>query len=192
MRTTLRCGRIIDGTGADPLESALIHVEDGMIREIGTARGDAGGGSARVFDLRAYTVLPGLIDAHDHLCFDWSDPKEMLAREPDAWSVLRGAANARTILRAGITTLRVMGEKNHLDLLLKRAIGAAGKAMPSWMKLTPFDRAKVFAGACSRSGVYFAPRHNWFISAAHTDRDLEQTLNVTEQAFAAVRKQFGA
>jgi glutamate-1-semialdehyde 2,1-aminomutase len=55
-----------------------------------------------------------------------------------------------------------------------------------------FDRAKVFAGACSRSGVYIAPRHNWFISAAHTDRDIEQTLNVTEQAFAAVRKQFGA
>lgn len=124
MRTTLRCGRIIDGTGADPLEDALIHVEDGMIREIGTARGTAPGGDARAFDLRGYTVLPGLIDAHDHLCFDWSDPKEMLAREPDAWSVLRGAANARTILRAGITTLRVMGEKNHLDLLLKRAIGA--------------------------------------------------------------------
>ena len=44
----------------------------------------------------------------------------------------------------------------------------------------------------ARSGVYFAPRHNWFISAAHTDRDIEQTLNVTEQAFEAVRKQFGA
>jgi glutamate-1-semialdehyde 2,1-aminomutase len=40
--------------------------------------------------------------------------------------------------------------------------------------------------------VYFAPRHNWFISAAHTERDIEQTLNVTEQAFQAVRKQFGA
>jgi glutamate-1-semialdehyde aminotransferase len=37
-----------------------------------------------------------------------------------------------------------------------------------------------------------APRHNWFIPVAHSDRDLEQTLNVTEQAFAEVRKQFGA
>src|SRR5205807_771432 len=26
---------------------------------------------------------------------------------------------------------------------VKRAIAAAGKAMPAWMKLTPFDRAKV-------------------------------------------------
>ena len=41
-------------------------------------------------------------------------------------------------------------------------------------------------------GVYFAPRHNWFISAAHTERDIEQTLKVTEDAFEAVRKQFGA
>jgi glutamate-1-semialdehyde 2,1-aminomutase len=38
--------------------------------------------------------------------------------------------------------------------------------------------------------VYLAPRHNWFISAAHTEEDIRQTLEVTGQAFAVVRKQF--
>ena len=54
------------------------------------------------------------------------------------------------------------------------------------------DRAKLFCGVCARNGVYFAPRHNWFISAALTDRDIEQTLNVTDMAFDAVRKQYAA
>ncbi|HKV43381.1 MAG TPA: amidohydrolase family protein [bacterium] len=93
-----------------------------MIAAIGPEGGVGGPADTRTIDLRAYTVLPGLIDAHDHLCFDWTDPKELLEREPDTWSGLRGAANCRKILRARITTLRVMGEKNHIDLLLRRAI----------------------------------------------------------------------
>jgi glutamate-1-semialdehyde 2,1-aminomutase len=48
----------------------------------------------------------------------------------------------------------------------------------------------VFAGECSLNGVYLAPRHNWFISAAHTEEDIKQTLEVTERAFAAVHRQF--
>jgi len=55
-----------------------------------------------------------------------------------------------------------------------------------------YDRARVFCGACARAGVYFHPMHNWSSPAAHTERDIDQTLNVTEQAFAAVAKQFGA
>ena len=122
MRIALRCGRVIDGTGRPPLDGAVIHVADGLIRSVERDAPGRGPEGARTIDLRPYTVLPGLIDAHDHLCFDWSDPKELLEREPDAWSALRGAGNCRRILHAGITTLRVMGEKNHLDLMLRRAI----------------------------------------------------------------------
>ena len=122
MKIALRCGRIIDGTGRAPVDDAVIHVEDGLVRAVVSGRSGDGSASARTIDLSGLTVLPGLIDAHDHLCFDCTDPKELLEREPDAWSALRGAANCRRILRAGITTLRVMGEKNHIDLLLRRAI----------------------------------------------------------------------
>jgi imidazolonepropionase-like amidohydrolase len=121
VRIAVRCRRMIDGTGREPVEDALIAVEDGAIREVSSGRSGTHTGSARVLDLGSCTVLPGLIDAHDHLCFDWSDPKEQLTRESDAWSAIRGAATCRRALRAGITTLRVMGEKNHIDLLLRRA-----------------------------------------------------------------------
>ena len=101
----------------------------------------------------------------------------------------------------GIERMRTIGEKLRTGLLAQaRSAGlevtySGPPAMP-YMTFKAdaghHDRAKVFCGACARSGVYVAPRHNWFISAAHTERDIEQTLDVTERAFEAVRKQFGA
>ncbi|HEY2663878.1 MAG TPA: aminotransferase class III-fold pyridoxal phosphate-dependent enzyme [Candidatus Binataceae bacterium] len=54
-----------------------------------------------------------------------------------------------------------------------------------------FKRSGVFCGEASRRGVYFAPMHNWFLSAAHSERDINRTLEVTDAAFKAVRDQFG-
>jgi glutamate-1-semialdehyde 2,1-aminomutase len=51
-----------------------------------------------------------------------------------------------------------------------------------------FARNRIFAGACAERGVYLAPYHNWFLSAAHTDADIDRTLDVTDQAFACVRR----
>ena len=53
-----------------------------------------------------------------------------------------------------------------------------------------FERSRVFASACADRGVYLAPYHNWFLSAAHTETDIRRTLDVTDQAFAEVRRQF--
>ncbi|MDO8431244.1 MAG: aminotransferase class III-fold pyridoxal phosphate-dependent enzyme [Candidatus Binatus sp.] len=101
----------------------------------------------------------------------------------------------------GIERMRTIGEMLRAGLL-EQARGAGLEVVYSGPPSLPymtfkadaghFDRAKVFCGECSRNGVYFAPRHNWFISAAHTERDIEQTLNVTERAFKVVRDQFGA
>jgi glutamate-1-semialdehyde 2,1-aminomutase len=45
---------------------------------------------------------------------------------------------------------------------------------------------RVFCGAAAERGVYLHPHHNWFVSAAHDDRDLAQTLEVADGAFARV------
>jgi glutamate-1-semialdehyde 2,1-aminomutase len=36
----------------------------------------------------------------------------------------------------------------------------------------------------SRRGVLFAPNHQWFVSAAHTDEDLELTVEACRRAAA--------
>ena len=54
-----------------------------------------------------------------------------------------------------------------------------------------FERANVFCLAAVQRGVYLHPWHNWFVSAAHSDDDILATLNATDEAFRAVREQFG-
>jgi glutamate-1-semialdehyde 2,1-aminomutase len=51
-----------------------------------------------------------------------------------------------------------------------------------------FARSRAFAAACAEGGVYLAPYHNWFLSAAHTERDIARVLEITDDAFAAVRR----
>jgi glutamate-1-semialdehyde 2,1-aminomutase len=50
-----------------------------------------------------------------------------------------------------------------------------------------FARSRGFAAACATGGVYLAPYHNWFLSAAHGEKDIARILEVTDEAFAAVR-----
>jgi glutamate-1-semialdehyde 2,1-aminomutase len=52
-------------------------------------------------------------------------------------------------------------------------------------------RAFAFCAAATDHGVIFHPRHNWFISAAHTDSDVERALAAARAGFRAVRERFG-
>ncbi|MFZ5569517.1 MAG: aminotransferase class III-fold pyridoxal phosphate-dependent enzyme [Thermodesulfobacteriota bacterium] len=44
---------------------------------------------------------------------------------------------------------------------------------------------------CTKRGAYFTPHHNWFVSTAHTDADIEQTLSIAAEAFQAIEKKYG-
>ena len=63
-------GRMIRGDIGDPVVNAdSLYIEDGVFKELGTARTDAD----LVIDARNNTVCPGLIDGHVHLSFgDWT------------------------------------------------------------------------------------------------------------------------
>jgi len=55
-----------------------------------------------------------------------------------------------------------------------------------------FERAGVFGAATVEHGALLDPRHNWFLSAAHTDDDIDAALDATYAGFRAVRDRFGA
>jgi imidazolonepropionase-like amidohydrolase len=63
-RLLITNARLIDGTGAAPVENRNILVADGRIAEIGPAVTADG---AREVDATGATVMPGLIDGHVHL-----------------------------------------------------------------------------------------------------------------------------
>lgn len=53
------------------------------------------------------------------------------------------------------------------------------------------EKGRLFALEALRGGAYLHPQHNMFLSAAHSDADIDRALQATEGAMAAVRKSFG-
>ena len=54
-----------------------------------------------------------------------------------------------------------------------------------------FERALLFGGTAAAHGLIIHPRHNWFLSAAHTEADIARALEATAYGFQAVVEQFG-
>ena len=50
-----------------------------------------------------------------------------------------------------------------------------------------FKKGFAFCSAALREGAYFHPKHNMFLSAAHTEADIDLALGAAEAGFAAVR-----
>jgi len=106
----LRGGAIIDGTGASPVRDAAVLIEDGRIEGVTTAGASGAAGAAEVIDVSGCTVLPGLIDGHDHLAFHGY---ELVRRwgldEPQSTRHLRTARAASQALASGYTAVRDAG-----------------------------------------------------------------------------------
>ena len=53
------------------------------------------------------------------------------------------------------------------------------------------ERSRTFAATAARHGAFFHPAHNWFVSAAHQDADIDVALGAAEVAMAVVAETFG-
>jgi len=120
----LRAGQVFDG---ERLQGAAgIAIQHGKIRGLVTGGAPPPAG-AEVADFgSAACVLPGLIDAHVHLAFDASaDVVGSLAACDDSALPDRMEAAAVQALRAGVTTVRDLGDRRYLSLNLRQRPGAA-------------------------------------------------------------------
>src|ERR1043165_7027563 len=60
----LKAARLIDGTGAAPINDAVVVVTDNLITAVGAAGSVNVPANAKVIDLGNVTLMPGFIDAH--------------------------------------------------------------------------------------------------------------------------------
>ena len=63
----LKAARVIDGTGAAPIQNGVVVVTDDRIVAVGAASSVTIPSGARTVDLGNATLLPGFIDAHTHV-----------------------------------------------------------------------------------------------------------------------------
>ena len=107
----IRAGRLIDGLGG--VRTGVTLVIRGTEVTESQLTGDAPD-----IDLRAYTVLPGGIDTHNHM--DWHfDPDGRTHHErgeTPAQKTMYAVENAYVTLMAGITTVQSMGSTTDKDV----------------------------------------------------------------------------
>ncbi|HEX8197461.1 MAG TPA: amidohydrolase family protein [Pyrinomonadaceae bacterium] len=125
--TAIRAGKIVDPETATVLSNQIILVEGQNIKSIGANERIPTGST--VIDLSKYTVLPGLFDAHTHLCWNLQHKRDAgdyfvtTLRDTTGFRAIQGVANARSMLEYGFTTVRDIGNAaNYADTDLRRAI----------------------------------------------------------------------
>ena len=123
--TLIKAARLIDGTGAPPIERAAVLIQRGVVVGVGPQRSvlppqDV---PVDVLDYGSRSILPGLIDSHVHL-IGIGDGRtgDDLASLPDEILTLQAAQNARRHLHSGVTTVRDCGAKNRTTHFLRQAV----------------------------------------------------------------------
>jgi imidazolonepropionase-like amidohydrolase len=122
----VHAGRLIDGISASPRVKVSILIHDDRI--VGVQDGFVTPAGSEVVDLSTATVLPGLIDAHDHIMGQYSG-KNPVAERVTTTSIdtaFGSVLYVKRTLDAGFTSVRDVGAETKTVVALKRAI-ASGK-----------------------------------------------------------------
>jgi len=116
----VRGGTLIDGTGSPPLSDAAVLINAGRIEQVGPRRSMPRPPDAEVIDIAGMTLLPGLIDGHDHLAsHGYGLAQRWGLDEPHSTHHVRTARVLQETLATGYTTIR---DAAGLDVGFKLAV----------------------------------------------------------------------
>ncbi|HXV91557.1 MAG TPA: amidohydrolase family protein [Gemmatimonadales bacterium] len=125
--TAIRAGRLVDPEAGTVAANQVILVENGKFTAIGPDVAVPAG--ATVIDLSDLTVLPGLVDAHNHLALTYKEVPEhnvyylTYVLDGTPLRAIQAVSNGIQMLNAGFTIVRDMGNAgNYADAALRQAI----------------------------------------------------------------------
>lgn len=124
-RILVRGKILIDKVGSPPIEQGCVIIEGERILAVGREEKIRMEGIPRTLDCSDQTLMPGLIDCHNHLSLD-PTLDNYLYRMNDSIPelTLRAAATMTIDLHSGVTTSRCLGDKGFLDVECKKAVNS--------------------------------------------------------------------
>jgi len=149
----LKAARVIDGTGAAPIQNGVVVVTDDRIVTVGAAGSVAIPAGARTVDLGNATLLPGFIDAHTHVigrALGDPDANDQGVRDVDSFAAILGVVNVRNTLLAGFTSIRNLGAVNFDDIAMRKAINEGWVIGPRMQ--TAAHAIGITGGHCDENG----------------------------------------
>jgi imidazolonepropionase-like amidohydrolase len=149
----LKAARVIDGTGAAPIQNGVVVVTEDRIVSVGAAGSVAIPAGARTVDLGNATLLPGFIDAHTHVigrALGDPDANDQGVRDVDSFGAILGVVNVRNTLLAGFTSIRNLGAANFDDIAMRKAINEGWVIGPRMQ--TAAHAIGITGGHCDENG----------------------------------------
>lgn len=128
----LKADRVLVGEDLNLKEHMAVIVRDGKIEEILPQAECPAVEGAEVIDLKNTTLMPGMIECHNHLSIDATIPEhlELLAWSTECELTLIALDGFRKDLMSGVTTARCMGDRFYIDVTLKKLIEQGKVAGP--------------------------------------------------------------
>lgn len=128
---------LIDGSGGDPLERAVVVVDDGTIVAVGAGSEVPRDRQAQVLDAAGATLMPGIIDVHCHLGGASYPDEDRWVLEDDRFQAIASVAQAREMLHHGVTSARdISVNGTRLRTAIARGLISGPRIVPCWRGLS--------------------------------------------------------
>ena len=125
-RIILKADLILHGRELDSMEKGSIVIENGRILDIlpQHALADFPITDACELSFPGQTLMPGMIECHNHLCIDATLPEhlELLAWSNECQLTILALKGLEEDLLSGVTTARCLGDKYYIDTTMKKLI----------------------------------------------------------------------
>tara|TARA_R110000868_G_scaffold383578_1_gene650584 strand:- start:12640 stop:13929 length:1290 start_codon:yes stop_codon:yes gene_type:complete len=122
--TVLNAKGYVDVKNGELISPAVIVIEAGIITDINPSRIPK---DAEEIDLINKYLMPGMMDMHVHLDFDFSSGFDVVVKESASKGAIQSVYNAEKTLMAGFTTVRTIGQVHYTLELIDVALAEASE-----------------------------------------------------------------
>lgn len=206
---------VVDMTGKEPVRNGVVLIDGDRITAVGPAATVPVPAGAQVIPMGGKWVAPGMMNMHTHLGLNLPGAGHV-HNESREGAAIRMLENARKSLLAGTTTVRLIGEPEHIEFAVKKAVeqgtfigprmhtageiiaitgGHGDREADGAAELSKAVRRQIKAGAtwikiAISGGI--ADTHGDIAAAPMTDEEISTTIEVAHRSGAKISAHNGS